>query len=145
MKTSLKMLAAAMLATASIHSYAAAETVLRLDEAPIGEIDPAKASDYADSVLMYNLYDTLVIPKQGQPGYDAFLSTGWETDGKTYTFKLRNDVKFQSGNPMTADDVVFSFDRMKALGQGLSYLFTNVEKVEAVDPATVKFTLKEPY
>jgi peptide/nickel transport system substrate-binding protein len=139
------MLAAAMLAAASIHDYASAETVLRLDEAPIGEIDPAKASDYADSVLMYNLYDTLVMPKQGQPGYDPLLATGWESDGKSYTFKLRTDVKFISGNPMTAEDVVFSFDRMKALGQGLSYLFTNVDKVEAVDAATVKFTLKEPY
>jgi peptide/nickel transport system substrate-binding protein len=139
------MLAAALLAAASIHSYASAETVLRLDEAPIGEIDPAKASDYADSVLMYNLYDTLVMPKQGQPGYDPLLATGWESDARTYTFKLRTDVKFQSGNPMTADDVVFSFDRMKALGQGLSYLFTNVDKAEAIDSATVKFTLKEPY
>ena len=145
MKTRFRLLAAAFLAAASIHSYASAETVLRLDEVPVGELDPAKATDYADSVLMFNLYDTLVIPKQGQPGYDPFLATGWESDGKTYTFKLRTDVKFQSGNPVTAEDVVFSFDRMKALGQGLSYLFEKAEKAEAVDVATVKFTLTEPY
>jgi peptide/nickel transport system substrate-binding protein len=145
MRTSLRILAAGLLAAASIHSYAAAETVLRLDEVPVGEIDPAKASDYADSVLMFNLYDTLVIPKQGQPGYDPLLADSWETDGKTYTFKLRGEVKFQSGNPLTAEDVVFSYDRMKALGQGLSYLFTNVEKAEALSPDVVKFTLKEPY
>ena len=145
MKTRLKLIAAAFLAAASIHSHAAAETVLRLDEVPVGELDPAKASDYADSVLMFNLYDTLVIPKQGQPGYDPSLATGWDSDGKTYTFKLRTDVKFQSGNPLTAEDVVFSFDRMKALGQGLSYLFEKAEKAEAVDAATVRFTLTEPY
>jgi peptide/nickel transport system substrate-binding protein len=145
MKTSFKMLAAALLAAASIHSYAAAETVLRLDEVAVGELDPAKASDYADSILMYNVYDTLVMPKAGQPGFDPLLAASWETDGKTYTFKLRPDVKFQSGNPVTADDVVFSYQRMVALGQGLSYLFTNVEKAEAVDPTTVKFTLKEVY
>jgi peptide/nickel transport system substrate-binding protein len=145
MRTGFKMLAAALLAAASIHSYAAAETVLRLDEVPVGELDPAKASDYADSILMYNVYDTLVMPKAGQPGYDPLVATGWETDGKAYTFKLRTDVKFQSGNPLTADDVVFSYERMKALGQGLSYLFVNVDKAEAVDAATVKFTLKEPY
>ena len=46
---------------------------------------------------------------------------------------------------MTAEDVVFSLDRMKAIGQGLSYLFTNVEKAEAVDAGTVKFTLTSPY
>ncbi len=39
-----------------------AERVLRLDEAPIGEIDPAKATDYADTVLAANIYDTLVFP-----------------------------------------------------------------------------------
>ena len=145
MKTSLKLLAAAFLAAASIHSYAAAETVLRLDEVPVGELDPAKASDYADSILMFNLYDTLVQPKPGQPGYDPMLAASWEADGTTYTFKLADGVKFQSGNPLTAEDVVFSYDRMKALGQGLSYLFENVEKVEAVDAATVRFTLTRPF
>lgn len=145
MRKSLQVIAAGVLAAASINSFAAAETVLRLDESPVGELDPAKASDYADSILMFNVYDTLVIPKAGQPGYDPLLATGWETDGKIYTFKLRTDVKFQSGNPMTAEDVVFSLDRMKTLGQGLSYLFEFVDKAEAVDSATVKFTLKEPY
>jgi peptide/nickel transport system substrate-binding protein len=143
MKTSFKMLAAALLAAASIHSYAAAETVLRLDEVAVGELDPAKASDYADSILMYNLYDTLVMPKAGQPGFDPLLAASWQTDGKTFTFTLRPDVKFHSGNPLTAEDVVFSYQRMMALGQGLSYLFANVDKAEAVDAATVRFTLKE--
>ena len=145
MRSSFKMLAVALLAATSFCTFAKAETVLRLDESPVGELDPAKASDYADSVLMFNVYDTLVIPKPGQPGYDPLLATGWETTGTTYTFKLRTDVKFQSGNPMTAEDVVFSLDRMKALGAGLSYLFENVEKAEAVGPTTVKFTLKEAY
>jgi peptide/nickel transport system substrate-binding protein len=148
MKTSLKLITAALLATASLTgqaNLASAETVLRLDESPVGEIDPAKASDYADSVLMYNLYDALVAPTQGKPGYEPLLAASWQSEGKTYTFKLRDGVKFQSGNPLTADDVVFSFDRMKALGQGLSYLFANVEKAETVDAATVKFTLKEAY
>lgn len=145
MKTRFSLLAAAFLATASIHSYAAAETVLRLDEVAVGEIDPAKASDNADSILVFNLYDALVIPRQGQPGFDPHLAESWTSEGSTYTFKLKPDVKFQSGNPLTSEDVVFSLDRMKALGQGLSYLFTNVEKAEAVDASTVKFTLKNPY
>ena len=145
MKRSLNLLSAALIAGASLCGVANAETVLRLDESPVGELDPAKASDYADSILMYNIYDTLVIPRQGQPGYDPFLATGWEIDGANYVFKLRDDVKFQSGNPLTAEDVVFSFDRMKALGSGLSYLFDKVSKAEAVDGATVKFTLSEQY
>ena len=88
----------------------------------MGELDPAKATDYADSMLMFNVYDTLVLSKQGGAGVVPHLADSWETDGKTYTFKLHAGVKFQSGNPLTADDVVFSLDRMKKIGQGLSYL-----------------------
>lgn len=139
--------AAALLVTTALVSPHAAQAggVLRLDEVAVGEIDPSKASDYADSILMFNLYDTLVLPKQGAPGHVPHLAESWEGSGTSYTFKLRNDVKFVSGNPMTADDVVFSLDRMKAMGKGLSYLFANVEKAEAVDAQTVKFTLKTPY
>lgn len=149
MKTMAKAFAAALLAATSLTAFSAveasAETVLRLDEVPVGEIDPAKASDYNDSVLMFNIYDTLVMPKEGEPGVAPLLAESWTTDGTTYTFKLRQDVKFHSGNPLTADDVVFSLDRMKALKQGLSYLFTNVKKAEALDAHTVKFTLDGPY
>lgn len=138
-------LVAALLAATSLVSPAVASGVLRLDEVPVGEIDPAKASDYADSILMFNVYDTLVLPAQGGPGYVGHLAKSWTTDGKSFTFKLRDGVKFQSGNPLTADDVVFSLERMKALGAGLSYLFDVVESAEALDATTVKFNLSSPY
>lgn len=121
-----------------------AETVLRLDEVAVGELDPAKASDYADSILMFNVYDTLVLPQQGGPGHVPHLAQSWDVDGATYTFTLRDDVTFQSGNPMTAADVVYSLQRMQALGAGLSYLFEGV-KAEAVDDQTVRMTLEKPY
>lgn len=118
MRSGIKLLLAAFLATTSIQNQATADTVLRLDESPVGELDPAKASDYADSILMFNIYDALVVPKQ-ESGYEPFIAESWEsTDGKVFTFRLRDDVKFQSGNPLTADDVVFSLDRMRALGEG---------------------------
>lgn len=119
--------------------------VLRLDEVAVGEIDPSKASDYADSILMFNLYDTLVLPRQGAPGHVPHLAESWEGGGNSYTFTLRGDVKFVSGNALTAEDVVFSLDRMKAMDKGLSYLFANVEQAEAVDERTVRFRLKTPY
>lgn len=123
----------------------AAQGTLRLDEVPVGELDPALATDYADSLLMFNVYDTLVLPAQGAPGHVPHLATSWEIDGATFTFTLREGVTFHSGNPMTADDVVFSIDRMKAMGAGLSFLLASVESVEAVDPLTVRITLAEPY
>jgi len=140
------LLLAALSTTALVTAPAFAETVLRLDEVPVGELDPAKASDYADSILMFNVYDTLVAPTAGKPGMQPLLASGWTVDGNVYTFTLRDDVKFHSGNPLTAEDVVYSFDRTIALGQGFSHLFVDsVEKVEAVDGKTVRFTLKGPY
>ena len=137
------LLACAFLA---ISAFAAnAERLLRLDEVAVGELDPAKASDYADSILMFNVYDTLVLPRQGGPGHAPHLAESWTGSGTEYTFKLRSDVKFQSGNTMTAEDVKFSFDRMVGIGQGLSFLFGNVESVDAVDAHTVRFNLSEPY
>lgn len=139
------LLAAASAFVLALGAPAFAERVLRIDEAPIGELDPAKGTDYADTVLAINVYDTLVYPKQGGPGVQPLLATDWTVDGLTYTFTLR-DAKFHSGNPVTAQDVVYSFDRLIALGQGLSSLFAGrVASVEAVDPKTVKFTLTGPY
>ena len=139
--------AVSALALAAIFAAAplAAQTVLRLDEVAVGELDPGKASDYADSILMFNVYDTLVLPIQGGPGMAPHLAESWTSEGNTYTFTLREGVTFTSGNPMTADDVVFSLDRMKTLGAGLSFLFGIVDSAEAVDARTVRFTLSEPY
>jgi len=138
-------LAAGLLAATSLTAPAYAGGTLRLDEVAVGELDPAKASDYADSILMFNVYDTLVLPVQGGPGHAPHLAESWSSDGNSFTFTLRSDVSFQSGNPLTADDVVYSLERTKALGAGLSYLFGVVESAEAVDAQTVTFTLSSPY
>ena len=132
-------------AVAAVSSTALAERVIRLDEVAVGELDPAKASDYADSILMFNVYDTLVLPRQGGPGHVPHLAESWEGEGTSYTFTLRPDVRFQSGNPLMAEDVVFSFERMVTIGQGLSFLFGDVQTAEAIDERTVRFTLSQPY
>jgi peptide/nickel transport system substrate-binding protein len=142
LKTLLLSTAAAVLLTAP----ALAERVLRLDQAAPGEIDPAKGTDYSATVLQINLYDTLVYPKQGGAGVQPLLAASWTIEGPVYTFKLRPDVKFHSGNPLTSADVVFSYNRLMAMGQGNASLFQDrVKSVEAVDPTTVKFTLGGPY
>lgn len=138
------LLTAALGAATALTSPAFAETVLRLDEVAVGELDPAKASDYADSILMFNVYDTLVLPRQGGAGHVPHLASGWDVDGATYSFTLRDDVNFQSGNPLRAEDVVYSLERAQALGAGLSYLFGGVS-AEATDANTVVFTLEQPY
>ena len=76
------------------------------------------------------------------------LAESWSADGKTWTFKLRPNVKFSDGSPMTAADVVFTLDRAGKVPNSPSsfkvYL-QKVEKVEAVDPLTVRITTSELY
>ncbi|MBT8476086.1 MAG: ABC transporter substrate-binding protein [Alphaproteobacteria bacterium] len=140
------LMTATILAAGLLAAPAMAERILRVDEAPIGEMDPAKGTDYADTVLAINLYDTLVYPRQGGSGVQPHLASDWTIDGPVYTFTLRDDVTFNSGNPLTAADVVFSFERMMALGQGNSGLFEGrVESAVAMDDTTVQFTLTEPF
>jgi ABC-type transport system substrate-binding protein len=75
----------------------------------------------------------------------ASLAESWtETkDGLVYEFKLRRGLKFHNGDPVTAEDVKFSFDRYN--GAGAREFRARVRQCEIVDPLTVRFTLKEPW
>ncbi|ADO44267.1 D,D-dipeptide-binding periplasmic protein ddpA (plasmid) [Ketogulonicigenium vulgare Y25] len=138
--------ALALSSAAALAAPAAAERVLRVADSPIGEIDPHLGNDLTDTVLAVNIYDTLVFPRADGPGVVPHLASEWAIDGAVYTFTLRDDVTFHSGNPLTADDIVFSFNRFMDMGQGLSSMFAGqVETVEAVDPHTVRFTLTAPF
>lgn len=75
------------------------------------------------------------------------LAESWTVDGNVWTFKLRPGVKFSDGSPLTAEDVVFTYDRVGKVPNSPSpftlYL-SAVEKTEAVDPQTVRITTKGP-
>src|SRR5205814_4933203 len=66
-------------------------------------------------------------------------------DHKTYTVKLRQ-ASFHNGDPVTADDVKFSFERILDEKTGATFRsqLSVIDKIEAVDPTTVRFTLKSP-
>jgi peptide/nickel transport system substrate-binding protein len=66
-------------------------------------------------------------------------------DGKTYTFTLREGLKYADGTPLTSQDFVRMFARL-SLGGNVASLLTNyIDKVEAPDPLTVVFSLKDAY
>jgi peptide/nickel transport system substrate-binding protein len=94
--------------------------------------------------ILYAIHDALVRPypphKMGPS-----LAESWKEspDGKTYEFKLRAGLKFHNGDPVTTDDVKFSFERYK--GAGATTLKEHVREVEVVDPLIVRFHLKEPW
>jgi peptide/nickel transport system substrate-binding protein len=108
-------------------------------------IDPAVGNDYASSTSLANLYDTLVFPN-AKGTVDPWLAESWDVspDGLTWTFHLRQDVKFHDGTPLKASDVVYSFNRFKEIGEGFAYLVTpDVDSISAPDDYTVEFKLNK--
>ena len=103
--------------------------------------DPAHASEIDGLMVTYAAYDTLVRSENGK--VVPWVATSWESpdNGKTFIFKLRDDVVFNSGNPLTAEDVKFSFMRLKNVKGNPSSLADPLESVEVVDDHTVKTVL----
>jgi len=109
-------------------------------------IDPAVGSDFSSTSSLCNLYDTLVFPNTAG-GVDPYLAESWETsaDGLTWTFHLKQGVKFHNGSELTASDVAFSMNRLLEIGEGLAYVFLGtVEDATALDDYTVEFKLAQP-
>ncbi|WP_102225983.1 ABC transporter substrate-binding protein [Acidimangrovimonas sediminis] len=118
-------------------------------------LDPAADTAANDFRILVNLYDGLVRFKDGTLEVEPALAEKWDIseDGKEYTFHLRKGVKFHDGTDFDAEAVKFNFDRMlddKSPYHDtgpfpLAFFFSSIDKTEAVDAQTVKFTLKEPY
>jgi len=90
------------------------------------------------------LHDGLVRPLPGER-MGPSLAASWSEspDGLVYTFTLRPGLRFHNGEPCTAEDVQFSFARYK--GNGATELHAKVQRVEIVDPLTVRFHLHAPW
>lgn len=117
----------------------------------IGTLDPDFAVGTQDRVPVAWIYNALtrftpgtIDPKTLEPD----LAQSWEksADGKTWVFHLRHGVQFHSGyGEMTADDVVFSYGKAaRAATSAFAADYAQFQSVEAVDPYTVKITLKQP-
>src|SRR3954469_18284505 len=92
--------------------------------------------------MLYAIHDALVRPYPGEKMGPSMAESWTESeDGKTYEFRLRAGLKFHNGDPVTADDAAFSFERYR--GAGASTLHAHVQKVEIVDPRTIRYHLAE--
>jgi len=112
-----------------------------------GTLDPRLARDTSAYRVADLIYDGLVrLSPDLKP--EPNLAQSWENpDPQTWIFQLREGVAFHDGSPLTADDVVFTYQTLlkPELNAPLRGLFTPIAKIEAVDPRTVKFTLSAPY
>ncbi len=114
-----------------------------------GNFDPAIGIDYTQNMAQINFYDTLLTPT-ASAGLTGRLAERWTAspDARTYTFYLKKGVKFHSGNEVTAEDVVYTMQRMLAINQGYSFVwqgYLTASSIKALDRYTVQFTLLKPF
>ena len=112
---------------------------------PPAWFDPADATGILIPFMVYYaLHDALLKPMPVNPMAPS-LAESWSVspDGLVYQFVLRRGVKFHNGDPVTADDVKFSFERYR--GVSAKVLKDKVRQVHVVDPHHVRFQLREPW
>lgn len=112
-------------------------------------LDPAKCYSYYCSTIIENVGSKLVSYKPGEttPSPDlAAEEPEISEDGLTYTFTLREGVKFHDGSDLTSEDVKFSLERALRINhpEGAAFLLEGIESVEAPDPQTVVIQLQQP-
>jgi peptide/nickel transport system substrate-binding protein len=107
--------------------------------------DPAETTGIITPFFcLYAIHDALLKPMPGKPMAPS-LAESWTVspDGLVYEFVLRPNVRFHNGDPLTADDVKFSFERYRGVSAKL--LKERVRQVQVVDPLRVRFQLKDPW
>src|SRR6185369_5984818 len=95
-------------------------------------------------MVLYALHDAVLKPMPGQPFAPSLAESYTQSkDGLTWEFVLRKNVRFHTGEPVTAEDVKFSFERYR--GTAAKLLHDKVAAVEVADPLRVRFKLKKPW
>ncbi|WP_026618057.1 ABC transporter substrate-binding protein [Ensifer aridi] len=119
-------------------------------------MDPGEAFELSTAEMTSNTYSLLVrLDLNDTSKVVGDLAESWTVsdDGLTYTFKLKQGMKFASGNPITAEDVAYSFERAVKLDKSPAFILTQfgltgdnvTEKAKAVDEQTFVFTVDQPY
>ena len=107
-------------------------------------LDPHSASLAVTTRLLSNVYDGLV-GRDKHFKLVPWLAVSWsQLDAKTWRFKLRPDVKFHDGSSFTADDVVFSVERVLSPNSQLKSTVQGVAAAKKIDELTVDLIMKEP-
>jgi peptide/nickel transport system substrate-binding protein len=116
----------------------------------IGRLTPFVSSDVYQTWIEFLVLEPLVQRNPNTLDYEPKLAESWQTsdDGLTITFNLRRDARFSDGEPVTAEDVVFTFDWIQnpevQAERQRSYL-ERLASVEALGDHTVQFIFTEPY
>ncbi len=139
-------LAAFLLGSSAVWADAA-KPVLRAGlTLEVSTLDPVRATNYGENIIILNVYDMLVMPMPDNTVI-PWIAKSWDVSGdrKSYTFHLRDDVLFHDGKSVEAEDIAFSMRRVLTLPGLVGGYLRNVDKdrIEVIDPRTVRFNLKE--
>jgi peptide/nickel transport system substrate-binding protein len=110
-------------------------------------LDPALMLSLNDYAIAFMIFNGLIwLDKNLQPQPDLAESWSSSDDLKTWTFKLKQGIKFQHGTPLTAEDVVYTFNRIldPDVGSPVSSVLAFIDGVEKIDDHTARFNLKTP-
>jgi peptide/nickel transport system substrate-binding protein len=145
----MSLLALVILSVGMVSNVAAqSEKVLVIGHAESTDsLDPDRGFTQTEGIVVKAAYDNLVtFPAADASSIEPSLASSWtiSDDGLTYTFTLRDDVKFASGNPLTAADVVFSFNRLINIKGNPSSAVPAGLAASATDDHTVVLTLTTP-
>src|SRR5690606_36148936 len=110
-------------------------------------MDPFIPADNGSIWAIEQVCDTLVEADATGEGLEPGLAASWEIseDELVYIFALRQGARFSNGEPVTVEDVVFSYEKAARPDGTYAFLFEPVASIEAVDERHVRFTLEEPY
>jgi hypothetical protein len=121
--------------------------VIDQDMSEVTTYDPDRASESPVLPVIYNVYDRLVAHEAGHSTRVVpSLAQSWTVsrDGLEYTFELRHGVLFPSGVELSADDVMWSYRRLKNLKDRTSHLADTIADVRAVEHYIVRIRLTRP-
>lgn len=109
-----------------------------------GQYDPVMmAGSVGDIILVSQVQENLVDLAQDF-SVAPMLAVNWDSpDGQTWSFELQDGVMFTNGEAFTSEDVVYSFDRLKAKDSPMADVYANIVEVVADDPTHVTFSLKK--
>jgi len=113
----------------------------------LDNLDPHYATGAGTKEILFNIFEGLVKPdKDGNLNPAVAESSTISDDGKTYTFKLRDGIKFQNGNPVTTDDVIYSIERCAGTDgkDPLVSAFSAIKSIKATDDSTIVIELDAP-
>src|SRR5436190_6999744 len=139
------LLTAATLTIAAVAiSPASAQSLRYANQGDLKSLDPYTLRESTTIAHHGHVYEGLTTRDKNLKIVPA-LAESWETPEPTrWRFHLRKDVKFHNGDPFTADDVVFSADRIRKPGSNLATRIAADVKVVKVDDYTVDFILTSP-